>query len=92
MLSTHDALQGLLLNIVQPATPSLQRNCVWALSNMCRGKPQPETSLLLPALPVLRDLLASKDEEVIFIFFLLRVRVGDGRRTASIQERRSAQK
>lgn len=64
MLGTPDALEGLLLNIVQPATPSLQRNCVWALSNMCRGKPQPVTSLLLPALPVLLNLLSSKDEEV----------------------------
>eukprot|EP00903_Cladosiphon_okamuranus_P019512 g17943.t1 len=65
VLGTPDALDGLLLNIVQPATPSLQRNCVWALSNMCRGKPQPATGLLLPALPVLLNLLASKDEEVL---------------------------
>ena len=64
VLGTPDALEGLLLNIVQPATPSLQRNCVWALSNMCRGKPQPATNLLLPALPVLLNLLSSKDEEV----------------------------
>lgn len=73
MLGTPDALEGLLLNIAQPATPSLQRNCVWALSNMCRGKPQPETGRLQPALPVLLTLLASTDEEVSTVFsqFLL---------------------
>ncbi len=64
VLGTPDALEGLLLNIMQPATPSLQRNCVWALSNMCRGKPQPETDKLRPALPVLLNLLSSTDEEV----------------------------
>ncbi|CAM9615020.1 unnamed protein product [Ectocarpus fasciculatus] len=65
VLGTPDALEGLLLNVVQPATPSLLRNCVWALSNMCRGKPQPDTALLAPALPVLLKLLSSDDSEVL---------------------------
>ncbi|CBJ31635.1 conserved unknown protein [Ectocarpus siliculosus] len=65
VLGTPDALEGLLLNVVQPATPSLLRNCVWALSNMCRGKPQPDMSLLAPALPVLLNLLSSDDSEVL---------------------------
>lgn len=64
VLGTPDALEGLLLNVVQPATPSLLRNCVWALSNMCRGKPQPDTALLAPALPVLLKLLSCDDSEV----------------------------
>lgn len=64
VLGTPDALEGLLLNVVQPATPSLLRNCVWALSNMCRGKPQPDMALLAPALPVLLKLLSSDDSEV----------------------------
>lgn len=79
VLGTPDALEGLLLNIVQPATPSLQRNCVWALSNMCRGKPQPATNLLLPALPVLLNLLSSKDEEVRVVSADLRLSVCIGR-------------
>lgn len=63
-LDTADALEGLLLNITQPATQSLLRNCVWALSNMCRGKPQPQLEVLAPALPVLLTLLSSDDNEV----------------------------
>lgn len=66
VLGTNDALAALLLNVTQPATESLLRNCVWALSNMCRGKPQPEVQLLAPALPVLLGLLASPDKEVKF--------------------------
>lgn len=64
VLGTADALAALLLNVTHPATESLSRNCVWALSNMCRGKPQPEMELLAPALPVLLALLASQDKEV----------------------------
>lgn len=63
-LGTPDALEGLLLNVTQPASQSLLRNCVWALSNMCRGKPQPEIAKLAPALPVLLTLLSSEDSEV----------------------------
>lgn len=35
------------------------RNCVWALSNLFRGKPQPHIDVLRPALPVLAKLLAA---------------------------------
>lgn len=63
-LQTPDALEGLLLNVTQPATPSLLKNCVWALSNLCRGKPQPDIKALAPALPVLLTLLSSNDTEV----------------------------
>lgn len=35
------------------------RNCVWALSNFFRGKPQPHIDVLRPALPVLAKLLAA---------------------------------
>ncbi|CAM9494258.1 unnamed protein product, partial [Hapterophycus canaliculatus] len=65
VLGCADSLEGLLLNITQPATQSLQRNCVWALSNMCRGKPQPKSEVLAPAVPVLQALLSCDDTEVL---------------------------
>jgi importin subunit alpha-1 len=58
------ALNGLLLNITQPANRSLLGNCVWALSNFCRGKPQPDLSLVGAAIPTLVQLLAASDDEV----------------------------
>jgi len=51
------AMQPLLQNIVQPGNDSLFLNCVWALSNFCRGKPQPELSDVAPAVPILAQIL-----------------------------------
>lgn len=65
VLGTPDSLDSLLLNVTQPASESLLRNCVWALSNMCRGKPQPAIETLSSALPVLLGLLSSQDNEVL---------------------------
>jgi importin subunit alpha-1 len=36
---------------------SMARNAVWAISNMCRGKPQPKWELVAPAMNVLAYLL-----------------------------------
>ncbi len=59
------ALQPLLLNIAQPSSVSVLRNCVWTLSNFCRGKPQPEFSTIAPALPTIANLLLTEvDAEV----------------------------
>eukprot|EP00835_Amoeboradix_gromovi_P004594 NODE_367_length_10044_cov_0.769432.p3 type:complete len:516 gc:universal NODE_367_length_10044_cov_0.769432:9770-8223(-) len=45
---------------------SLVRNSTWTLSNFCRGKhPIAEWSCLAPALPVLKNLLSSSDEEIL---------------------------
>mmetsp|Transcript_60707 Transcript_60707/g.180001 ORF Transcript_60707/g.180001 Transcript_60707/m.180001 type:complete len:553 (-) Transcript_60707:202-1860(-) len=57
------ALQPILMNIAQPATQSLLNNVVWALSNLCRGKPQPNLQLLAPALPYLANLVNSEHKE-----------------------------
>ncbi len=64
-LAGGGVLSRLLLNITQPANDAMQRNCVWALSNLCRGKPQPKLDDISPAIPVLRDLLSSSDREVL---------------------------
>jgi len=57
------ALGPLLKNITQPATKSLLGNCVWTLSNFCRGKPQVDLDLIRPAIPVLAELLISSEDE-----------------------------
>ncbi|CAM9604969.1 unnamed protein product [Chrysoparadoxa australica] len=53
------------MNIAQPQSESLLRNCVWALSNFCRGKPQPALEVVAPALPALAHLLTSADKDVL---------------------------
>ncbi len=58
------ALGPLLKNVEQPASESMLKNCVWSLSNLCRGKPQPHLDVLRPALAVLAKVLAtSKDPD-----------------------------
>lgn len=53
----NNALDPLLMNISHPASLPLLRNCVWALSNFCRGKPLPDMAVVAPALPVLAAIL-----------------------------------
>jgi importin subunit alpha-6/7 len=50
------------MNIRQPSSSAMLRNCVWALSNFFRGKPQPHIDVLRPALPVLAQVLAQCQE------------------------------
>lgn len=45
---------------------SLMRNTVWALSNLCRGKPQPDFDVIKACLPALVHIITHfKDEEVV---------------------------
>ncbi|KAJ0405074.1 hypothetical protein ATCC90586_008674 [Pythium insidiosum] len=44
---------------------SILRNATWALSNFCRGKPQPQFALVSPALELLQHLIHSPDEEIV---------------------------
>jgi importin subunit alpha-1 len=60
VLSTG-AMQPLLQNIAQPTNKSLFDNCVWALSNFCRGKPQPRLDLVSPAVPTLAQVLKGEN-------------------------------
>ncbi len=60
------ALPALVANVANPANVGLLRNCTWALSNFCRGKPQPLLSAVSPALPVLATVLMhSGDQDAI---------------------------
>lgn len=50
-------LQPLLKNVLNPENISLLRNCVWTLSNLCRGKPQPDLRVIQPAFEAISVLL-----------------------------------
>jgi importin subunit alpha-1 len=41
------------MNVREPHNDSLLGNVTWTLSNLCRGKPQPELVLVEPAIPAL---------------------------------------
>jgi hypothetical protein len=49
----------------QYSSMTMLRNAVWALSNLCRGKPQPHFDAIKPLIPCLSYLLNLPDEEVL---------------------------
>lgn len=60
------ALPPLLALLNENHKLSMLRNATWTLSNFCRGKaPQPDWSLISPALTVLTKLIYSLDDEVL---------------------------
>ncbi|TPX62668.1 hypothetical protein PhCBS80983_g00301 [Powellomyces hirtus] len=61
------ALRPLLNILNEPSNKlSMLRNATWTLSNFCRGKnPQPDWSMISPALPILAKLIHAQDEEVL---------------------------
>jgi importin subunit alpha-6/7 len=60
-------LAPLLQNILMPANISLLRNCVWTLSNFCRGKPQPSLEVIEAAYEPLVNLLKSSTDQATVI-------------------------
>ena len=60
-----NALNPLLALCGPEATVTMLRNATWALSNFCRGKPQPNFEQVSGSLPVLAQLLRSTDVEVL---------------------------
>lgn len=44
---------------------SLIRNATWTVSNLCRGKPQPDFARVSSALPVLARLINSNDRDIV---------------------------
>jgi importin subunit alpha-1 len=57
---------GPLITLIEKSQkPSAIRNATWTLSNLCRGKPQPDFQLVKIALPILAKLVYSHDEDVL---------------------------
>jgi hypothetical protein len=55
-----------LMNLCNPRNRiTLVRNATWAISNLCRGKPQPPFEQVAPALTVLAQLIRHDDTEVL---------------------------
>jgi|TARA_B110000208_G_scaffold106876_1_gene132699 hypothetical protein len=65
VLNAPGAIEGIVLNLKNPATPSLLRNATWTMSNFCRGKPLPPLELIRPALSTLVEIAQCKDAEVV---------------------------
>lgn len=60
-------LDPLIQNILMPANMTLLRNCVWALSNFCRGKPQPKLDIVLAAYAPLVQILKTCTDQATII-------------------------
>lgn len=65
LVLAQNAIPPLLSLFYSEARLATVRNATWTLSNMCRGKPQPEFEIIRQALPVLASLLFSKDIEIV---------------------------
>ncbi len=66
LMLQHGMMTPLLQSMAMKSpNPSMLRNGTWALSNLCRGKPEPPFELVMPALPLLSQLIYSTDEEVL---------------------------
>ena len=58
-------IEELSKKLLNTNTDSLMRNMVWAVANLCRGKPSPEFHLVSPVLPLLRDIIMLEDKEML---------------------------
>ncbi len=65
VLNTKFCLQNLILNITHAHNESMLKNATWALSNFCRGKPQPAINVIQPALEILGRLINCGNDEVL---------------------------
>eukprot|EP00184_Porphyridium_aerugineum_P004420 CAMPEP_0184706388 /NCGR_PEP_ID=MMETSP0313-20130426/36732_1 /TAXON_ID=2792 /ORGANISM="Porphyridium aerugineum, Strain SAG 1380-2" /LENGTH=567 /DNA_ID=CAMNT_0027167941 /DNA_START=773 /DNA_END=2476 /DNA_ORIENTATION=- len=65
LVINNGALEAVLSLLNPQAKISLLRNATWTLSNLCRGKPQPNFEIVRNALPTLAHLIYMQDEEVL---------------------------
>ena len=65
VLGTPRCLNNLILNITKAHNDSMLKNATWALSNFCRGKPQPAIQVIQPALMILGRLIMCDNHEVL---------------------------
>lgn len=55
----------MMAQINEKSRPSMLRNATWALSNLCRGKPQPNFEMVKPLIPCFAHLIFSQDDECV---------------------------
>ena len=55
----------MMAQINEMSRASMLRNATWALSNLCRGKPQPDFNVIRPLIPCFAHLINSDDDEVV---------------------------
>lgn len=60
-----NALPAVVAIIEPKAKLSVLRNAVWTLSNLCRGKPEPDFRIVGQALPILAAVIHSQDADVL---------------------------
>ncbi|KAF8077049.1 hypothetical protein N665_1066s0011 [Sinapis alba] len=65
LVLSFGAMLPLLSQFNEHTKLSMLRNATWTLSNFCRWKPQPSFEQTSPALPVLKTVVQSTDDEVL---------------------------
>jgi len=61
--------EGVLPIVAQSLTPTapyeLMKSCTWCIQNLCRGKPEPKLSLVLPALKPITEILTTQKDIIL---------------------------
>jgi importin subunit alpha-1 len=82
------ALAPLLRRLVPDAKLGFIRNATWTLSNLCRGKPEPDFDKVRDSLPTLAALIYAQDKDVLTdaLWALSYLSDGDHARLAAVLE------
>ena len=65
VLQAPDCIDAFHANLSAPANPTLLWNTVWAVTNLCGGKPQPPLEIVGPLIPVLCSIVMESDTQEI---------------------------
>lgn len=57
LILAHQGLQPLIEIISTTEDPQMIKNGIWAISNLCRGRPLPDIKLVEAAIPILCQVL-----------------------------------
>eukprot|EP01130_Rhizamoeba_saxonica_P002268 TRINITY_DN12108_c0_g1_i1.p1 TRINITY_DN12108_c0_g1~~TRINITY_DN12108_c0_g1_i1.p1 ORF type:complete len:522 (+),score=116.16 TRINITY_DN12108_c0_g1_i1:38-1603(+) len=57
----HNIMESIMQNLLETNRPEMFRNAAWTISNLCRGKPQPNWNLVSKSIPALCRLIYFED-------------------------------